>query len=644
MGNNYIRKTNRQKWSEADMLQAIDAVRAKRMGWLKATKMYNVPFGTLRRRVNNMNKRVKGTQKGMGTSTTIPLEAEQEIVNHILDLESRLFGVTALELRQLAFKIATERGYSHKFNTEKQLAGWDWLSGFRRRHPEISLRAPEATSAARAKGFNKVQVKKFFDLLTDTMTNENIPTSRIYNMDESALTTVHKPPRVFARKGKKQVGALTSGERGQHVTVVACMSSGGRFIPPALIFPRKNYKAEYFDGCPPETLGLCYETGYMVSDLFSKWMDHFINHVKPSKEEKVLLIVDGHSSHKSLNALEKAKKHGIVLLCLPAHCTHRLQPLDVSFFGPLETYFNAACALWMKNHVGRTITLYQISGLFCAAYSKSATVENALSGFRSSGISPLNPDIFPDHLYAPSEVTDNQNWYDENTNKANFTVEENVDNSNNNEKVNSERAEIIENVVLDKQETASKKKEIVEINQKTDKSDNINQASSSSLENNYQIHIGKDRSSEGKSNLDISIKECLNLLSPIPVIEKTVSGKKSKKRQSQGTAVLTKSPYIAELKDKEANKMKKTLRASARIIKHKLFQPTCDTSSEENDHWEDFEDDEDDACCLYCNDSYKRSRAGEKWIRCISCKKWSHVECSGVSPKTKQFICEICEE
>lgn len=62
----------------------------------------------------------------------------------------------------------------------------------------------------------------------------------IFNMDESAMTTVQVPPKVFAKKGKRQVGAITSAERSIHATIVACINSGGSYVPPAIIFPKKN--------------------------------------------------------------------------------------------------------------------------------------------------------------------------------------------------------------------------------------------------------------------------------------------------------------------------------------------------------------------------------------------------------------------
>jgi hypothetical protein len=59
-------------------------------------------------------------------------------------------------------------------------------------------------------------------------------------------------------------------------------------------------------------------------------MKHFIATVKPSKDEKVLILVDGHSTHtENLKAL--ARENGVLLLSIPAHTTHQLEPLDISF-------------------------------------------------------------------------------------------------------------------------------------------------------------------------------------------------------------------------------------------------------------------------------------------------------------------------
>ena len=335
MVNQYKRKTDRQKWRKEDMQNAIDAVLRGEMGWLMASKEFSVPQATLRRRARNKNKYVNANAKGLGRfRRCLDEKLESDMVQHILNLEARLFGMTCVEVRKLAFEMAEANGIKHNFNTEKRIAGKDWFRAFKKRHPELTVRIPEATSLARAQAFNKPQVSKFFTVLDSTMKSHKIDPLRVYNMDESSLNTVQSRPtaqKVVALKGKKQVGYITSAERGVHCTIVCCMSSAGTFIPPSVIFPRKRWKPELGDSGPPGTLNLCQENGWMTGELFQEWLKHFVTYAAPSPDNKVLLLLDGHSSHKNYEAVKYAREKGVILMCFPPHCTHRLQPLDVVF-------------------------------------------------------------------------------------------------------------------------------------------------------------------------------------------------------------------------------------------------------------------------------------------------------------------------
>ena len=64
---------------------------------------------------------------------------------------------------------------------------------------------------------------------------------------------------------------------------------------------------------------------------------HFIDFVKPTKEETVVLILDSHVTHtKNLAATDMAQEAGVVMVSLPPHTTHRFQPLDGPFSDRLE--------------------------------------------------------------------------------------------------------------------------------------------------------------------------------------------------------------------------------------------------------------------------------------------------------------------
>ena len=97
-------------------------------------------------------------------------------------------------------------------------------------------------------------------------------------------------------------------------------------------------------------------------------------------EETVVLILDSHMTHtKNLAATEMAREAGVVMVSLPPHMTHRLQPLDVAFIGPFGKYCDGALRMWMREHVDRPVTTWQVAQILNVAYRKAASVQNAVS-------------------------------------------------------------------------------------------------------------------------------------------------------------------------------------------------------------------------------------------------------------------------
>nr|XP_029713551.1 tigger transposable element-derived protein 6-like [Aedes albopictus] len=261
---------------------------------------------------------------------------------------------------------------------------------------------------ARAQGFNKVAVSGFFDVLERIFDATTFPASRVYNVDETGILTVPtKTSKVLSLRGKRQVGCISSAERGVLSTACICKSATGNFIPPMLIFPRARLTEQLKRGAPPETKFSCNKIGWMTVDDFSAWFDHFLKHARPTKENPVLLLLDGHASHtKNLEFLEKAKRSHVTVVSLPPHCSHNLQPLDVSFMGPLKTNLSQASEQFLKKYPGKVITLNELSELFGKAYLRSTSASVAVNGFRKTGIAPFNRYVFTDDDFAPADVSD----------------------------------------------------------------------------------------------------------------------------------------------------------------------------------------------------------------------------------------------
>jgi DDE superfamily endonuclease len=63
------------------------------------------------------------------------------------------------------------------------------------------------------------------------------------------------------------------------------------------------------------------------------------------------LIYDGHRSHEKYKLLHLAKEHNVILFSLPPHTTHKLQPLDVSVFGPFACAWIDRCNNYMEEYM-----------------------------------------------------------------------------------------------------------------------------------------------------------------------------------------------------------------------------------------------------------------------------------------------------
>jgi hypothetical protein len=162
--------------------------------------------------------------------------------------------------------------------------------------------------------------------------------ARLYNCDETGIKIVqHKRTKILALKGKRQIPSLQSAERGSLVTVVTCMSQFDPSFLRYLYFQEKMLKKLMSDSPPGSSLD---SSGWIQSEIFSQWFLHFIKHTKPTKEDPVILVLDGHYSHtRNLRVITLARENHVDITCLPPHSSHKMQPLDTAFMGPLKTFY-----------------------------------------------------------------------------------------------------------------------------------------------------------------------------------------------------------------------------------------------------------------------------------------------------------------
>jgi len=127
----------------------------------------------------------------------------------------------------------------------------------------------------------------------------------------------------------------------------------------------------------------------MDSELFDVWFNnHFLRYAPLARP--ILLLMDGHSSHYCPDVIRMASKHNVVLFTLPPHTTHMHQPLDRGCFGPLKTKWREVCYKYITDNPGKVVTRYSFSRLFHEAWVKAMTMNNIMSGFKVTGVFPVD--------------------------------------------------------------------------------------------------------------------------------------------------------------------------------------------------------------------------------------------------------------
>ena len=99
----------------------------------------------------------------------------------------------------------------------------------------------------------------------------------------------------------------------------------------------------------------------------------------------------------------------ITKISLPPHCSHELQPLDKTVYGPMKTFYNQACVSWMKDasNAGKAMTIHIIPMMLKYAFTKAMTPENIQSGFKVTGIYPFDRNVFSEDRFKCHQLRTN---------------------------------------------------------------------------------------------------------------------------------------------------------------------------------------------------------------------------------------------
>lgn len=287
---------------------------------------------------------------------------------------------------------------------------------------------------------------------------------------------------------------------------------------------------------------------------------------------KVLLILDGHAAHESsIEMLEFAIANDIILMCLPSHSTQALQPLDRSFFKPFKVHYRHETQNWVKHHPQTPLKRIHVGALIGNAWTKSAVASNCISGFKITGIFPLNRNAVPEHFFQISD-----------------------------------KSQTTSNVEMPTSSVPT----------------NVDQASAASEQSVLQHTTAfPGTSTESNCLSEHTPSKHLQKISPLPVLKKKENKRKKSARVLDFVSIEAKKKKMEKKqRSREGNRVKEnknqtTTRGKNRKVRTDLQKMSRKVSSSESD----VNELETENICLECLEEYYSTKLPVDWIQCIDC-------------------------
>lgn len=225
--------------------------------------------------------------------------------------------------------------------------------------------------------------KDLRDILSD-------PT-RIYNGDETCFYLCPKNKKVLAVKGSKNVYEVEHNPK-VNLTVMFTFAATGDITPPLVIYPYKRLPNDILKSVPKEWgIGLT-DNGWMDNKNFYEYIANIFKPylTKQAIKLPIILFVDGHKTHLSIQTSQLCVESGIILVALYQNATRLLQPADVAAFRPLKSHWAKSVLKYRRENGNKALSKAEFAPVLKDAVDMLKP-EVIQSGFRACGLYPWDP-------------------------------------------------------------------------------------------------------------------------------------------------------------------------------------------------------------------------------------------------------------
>ena len=257
--------------------------------------------------------------------------------------------------------------------------------------------------------FKEIQENFLADIQAEVVMNE-VPPELIFNWDQTALHLVSTGQWTMHRAGEKVIPISNSDDKRQ-VTAVFAASLTGDFLALQIIYKGKTERS-HPKVSMPSGWDLWHRDNHWsneetmkryVEKIIVPFLDAMKVALQLNKSHPALAIFDCFRGQTTPEFLSLLKKHNIVSVQVPANCTDRLQPLDVSVNKPIKDNLKKSFHSWYANEVQKQlksvpvrevkvdvsaaiIKMKSVSWFISAWESLQARPEIVINGFKKTGI------------------------------------------------------------------------------------------------------------------------------------------------------------------------------------------------------------------------------------------------------------------
>lgn len=285
---------------------------------------------------------------------------------------------------------------------EPPTVGTTWAHRFLKRHKaRLDTETQYPIDITREAASHPVVLDTWFDEYERIIRDYGIGPEDTWNYDETGF-------RVGCGKGQKVIVESTGIKTGKkrrrrtlpsitnrdYLTVGESVNATGNSTAPFIIIKGVHLMERWFDERIPDGAAITTsDSGYVNDQLAVEFINHLIYNIRHRRRgEWVPLLLDGYDSHCTKPFVDTSDANKIILLCLPPHTSHFLQPLDTVAFGNYKKNYRQSIDRATRSgslEYGKMDFLIDLKRIRADTFTQAII----LASFRKAGIYPINREL-----------------------------------------------------------------------------------------------------------------------------------------------------------------------------------------------------------------------------------------------------------